>query len=128
MADGPARSVVQKYLAKVNSDEQARLEEQGEGEPATTDSTRYLVVGMTQGAYRIYQDATTHEERVIQPLGGVFYGSRSGLAPAAGAAPLTQFRQQLSAALETPIVIPKGTSVTDATAVVPASIDARMSF
>jgi len=80
-------------------------------EPATTDSTRYLVVGMTQGAYRIYQDATTHEERVIQPLGGVFYGSRSGLAPAAGAAPLTQFRQQLSGALEAPIVIPKGTSL-----------------
>src|SRR5262249_57025422 len=36
-------------------------------EPARLNPSRRLVVGMLQGAYRIYRDTTTNEERVIQP-------------------------------------------------------------
>ena len=75
-------------------------------EPAAAGTGRYMVVGMAQGAYRIYQDPATHEDRVIRPFGGVFYGTRG---PAQGAAPLKEFRHELTTALEAPIVIPKGT-------------------
>jgi hypothetical protein len=80
-------------------------------EPATPGTGRYMVVGMAQGAYRIYEDPKTHEERVIRPFGGVFYGTRGPVQPTAGVAPLKQFRQELSQAIEAPIVIPKGTAL-----------------
>src|SRR6266566_6849186 len=80
-------------------------------EPAAAGAGRYMVVGMAQGAYRIYQDPTTHEERVIRPFGGAFYGTRGSAQPTAGVAPLVQFRQEVSAAVQAPIVIPKGTSL-----------------
>ncbi len=83
-------------------------------EPAAANSSHYLVVGMMQGAYRIYPDRITHEERVIQPLGGFFYGTRGsggGLKTSEQTIPLNQFRQQLLAALLARIVIPRGTSI-----------------
>jgi hypothetical protein len=81
-------------------------------EPAAAGARRYMVVGMAQGAYRIYQDPATREERVIRPFGGVFYGTRGPeQATQGGAPPLQQFRQAVSAALQAPIVIPKGTSL-----------------
>ena len=78
-------------------------------EPAGEDSSRYRVVGMAQGAYRIYQDATTHEERVIRPLGNVFYSAAA--TASAGTAPLKQFDQDLAAASRAPQVIPGGTAL-----------------
>ena len=69
-------------------------------EPAAAGTGRYMVVGMAQGAYRIYQDPATHEDRVIRPFGGVFYGTRD---PAQGAAPLKEFRHELATALEAPM-------------------------
>ena len=80
-------------------------------EPAAPGTGRYMVVGMTQGAYRIYQDAETHQERVIRPFGGaLFYGAGGGVEPAA-TTPLKEFRQQVSTVLEAPVVIPSGTSL-----------------
>ncbi len=76
-------------------------------EPAGEDSTRYRVVGMAQGAYRIYQDAMTHEERVVRPLGNMFYAA--GAKPSADTAPLKQFDQELAVASRAPLVIPSGT-------------------
>ena len=78
-------------------------------EPAGEDSTLYRVVGMAQGAYRIYQDAITHEERVVRPLGNVFYAAAAK--PSEGTAPLKQFDQEVTAALRAPLVIPAGTAL-----------------
>ncbi len=83
-------------------------------EPVTENPSRYLPVGMMQGAYRVYRDAMTHEERVIQPQGGFFYDARGSAGEARTSdetMPLAQFRQQLSTALSAPVVIPRGTSV-----------------
>jgi hypothetical protein len=87
-------------------------------EPAGLNSSRRLVVGMMQGAYRIYRDATTNEERVIQPSTKSVERDDTRVTepaaePPAGAEtiPLSQFRQQLSAAMAAPLGIPKGTSI-----------------
>lgn len=83
-------------------------------EPAAANPSRYLVVGMMQGAYRVYRDATTQEERLIQPLGGFYHGVRAGDGGSNASEKtmsLTQFRQQLSAALAAPMVVPRGTSI-----------------
>jgi hypothetical protein len=75
-------------------------------EPAQATPSRYLVVGMTQGAYRIYQDAAIGEERVLRPFGRIFYGPGT-------ASPQTEslrsFRQELSSAIAAPMIIPAGT-------------------
>jgi hypothetical protein len=90
-------------------------------EPAKADPSRRLLVGMMQGAYRIYRDASTNEERVIQPLSKYVPQAPDQAAepaePAAEPPPgaetmsLNQFRQQLSAAVAAPLMIPKGTSI-----------------
>jgi hypothetical protein len=77
-------------------------------EPSKATPAHYQVVGMVQGAYRIYADAATGEEKVIRPLGTMFYGPAI---PSAQTTSLSQFRQQLSGALQTPLVIPKGTVI-----------------
>ena len=78
-------------------------------EPAGEDAEPYLVVGMAQGAYRIYQDPVTHEERVVQPLGDIYYGNRSGTSLTQGTAPLKRVEQQVSTALVSPVAVPSGT-------------------
>ena len=87
-------------------------------EPTKPNPLRRQVVGMNQGAYRIYRDAATNEERVIQPSPkSVERDQTSATDPAAeppaGAEtiPLNHFRQQLSAAQAAPLVVPKGTSI-----------------
>lgn len=79
-------------------------------EPAG-NTGRYLVVGMSEGAYRIYQDAMTRQERVIRPLGNVFYGTSPGRRLTEGTTPLSQFQQELTTAMQTPLVIPKGSAL-----------------
>ena len=87
-------------------------------EPTRLNPSRRQVVGMSQGAYRIYRDATTNEERVILPSPKSVERDQTGATepaaePPAGAEtiPLNQFRQQLSAAQASPMVVPKGTSI-----------------
>lgn len=78
-------------------------------EPNRATPSHYLVVGMIQGAYRIYQDAATGEERVIRPMGSMFYGpARPLVTPTA---PLKEFRQEMSSAVSTPPVVPAGTLI-----------------
>ncbi|HEV2492117.1 MAG TPA: hypothetical protein VG204_03500 [Terriglobia bacterium] len=79
-------------------------------EPAG-NTGRYLVVGMAEGAYRIYRDASTHQERVIRPFGNVFYGARGGRKLTEGTAPLNEFQQELTTAIQTPLEIPKGSTL-----------------
>ncbi len=76
-------------------------------EPSEADPSKHLVVGMLQGAFPIYRDATTGEERVIRPFGGLFEARRAS----AQTLSLQEFRQQISAALAAPIAIPAGTSL-----------------
>jgi len=87
-------------------------------EPAKLNPSRRTVVGMIQGAYRIYRDATTNEERVIQPSSKSVERDEARVSepaaePPAGAEtiPWNQFSQQLSAALAAPLVVPRGTSI-----------------
>jgi hypothetical protein len=88
-------------------------------EPTRANPSRRLVVGTMQGAYRIYRDPSTNEERVIQPLSKPVERDQVNgptepiVEPPAGreTISLTQFRQQLSTAIAAPLVIPKGTSI-----------------
>ena len=86
-------------------------------EPTRLDPLHRQVVGMSQGAYRIYRDATTNEERVIRPSPKYVESDQTSATdaaePPAGVEtiPLNQFRQQLSAAQAAPLAVPKGTSI-----------------
>lgn len=89
----------------------ARLEPQASYllflEPA--ESSRYVVVGMEQGAYRITRDTKTGREIVIQPTGEFHVGAAAGVTMEG--MPLSQFQPGLSRAIEAPVVIPAGTSL-----------------
>ncbi len=90
-------------------------------EPAGVNPARHLVVGMMQGAYRIYRDATTNEERVIRPVSAsaehdqvdATEQAAPAAEPPAGAetVPFGRFREQLSAAMTVRLLIPSGTSI-----------------
>lgn len=83
-------------------------------EPSSRDASQYLVVGMVQGALRIYRDAATHQPRVILPLGSITHLTRKGATKATvqgPTVPLNEFRQQIASSLQTPIVIPRGASI-----------------
>jgi hypothetical protein len=94
-------------------------------ERSAADSSKFLPVGMMQGAYRIYRDAGTQEEKLILPLGSLALGDAAAVPdrqPAGGerrygpdiagptvAAP--EFRRDVSAALTRPLTIPRGTAI-----------------
>jgi hypothetical protein len=83
-------------------------------EPSATNPAHFLLVGMREGAYRIVEDARTHQERVINPMGGAY--DRQGASPGASGPvpatmPLGQFQQKVSNALARPIVVPQGTAI-----------------
>ena len=83
-------------------------------ERSVKDSSKFLPVGMMQGAYRIYRDATTHEENLILPLGSLTRGSPAsggGSTIAGPAIPVRRFQREVSAALSTPLTIPRGTAI-----------------
>ncbi|MDE3180943.1 MAG: hypothetical protein KGM47_14955, partial [Acidobacteriota bacterium] len=42
------------------------------------NSANFQMVGMEEGAYRIVSDPETHQERVVSPMGRVFYGKQHG--------------------------------------------------
>ena len=77
-------------------------------EPAT-GSSRYHLVGMTQGAYRVYQDAATHEERVILPLSRLRVQDQMiGAGNPDGTFPLPGFHKYVATIVNNGIQIPHG--------------------
>jgi hypothetical protein len=83
-------------------------------EPTDANASGHRLVGMAQGAYRIYRHPQTHEERVIRPFGGLFHGSRRKRwrsTPYARTISAREFLRKVSAALAAPLVIPSGTSI-----------------
>ncbi len=84
-------------------------------EPAGSDTSKFLLVGMIQGAYRVYRDAATLQERIIRRFGGFSMGSSPPAASPAGpmgdTVPLGAFRREVTGAAAAPITVPRGTSI-----------------
>ena len=83
-------------------------------EPSSADPSKFLLVGMVQGAYRIYRDEKTQEEKLILPLGSLTRGgpaSGPGSVLAGPAVPVHQFQRDISASLSSPLSIPRGTAI-----------------
>lgn len=83
-------------------------------ERSPADPSKFLPVAMMQGAYRIYHDAKTQEEKLILPLGSLTRGapaSGAGSVIAGPVVPVRQFRSEVSAALSAPLTIPRGTVI-----------------
>ena len=83
-------------------------------ERSAADSSKFLLVGMMQGAYRIYRDPKTQEEKLILPLGSLTRGAPAsgvGSLIAGPAVPARQFQTEVSAALSDPLIIPRGTAI-----------------
>jgi hypothetical protein len=78
-------------------------------EPAPA-SSRYRLVGMTQGAYRIYQDAATHQDRVILPSFSQLQTQLQsvGAANPAGTLPLEGFHKYVATIVGAGIQVPHG--------------------
>jgi hypothetical protein len=83
-------------------------------ERSAADPSKFLLVGMTQGAYRIYRDAQTQEEKLILPLGSLTRGapaSGAGSVLAGPTVPARQFQREVAAAVSAPLTIPHGTTI-----------------
>jgi len=83
-------------------------------ERSPADSSKFLLVGMMQGAYRIYRDAKTQEEKLVLPMGFLARGvpaSGVGSILAGPAVPVHQFQRDVSASLSRPLAIPPGTAI-----------------
>ena len=88
-------------------------------QPSQSNPAHFLLVCMREGAYRIYTDPVTHQERVINPMGGAVYrhapGQAQGTSGASPAEPVTmpldQFQQRVSIAAAATIVVPSGTAI-----------------
>lgn len=83
-------------------------------EHAPSNATQYRLVGMMEGAYRIYTDTQTRQERVINPTGYFFSGTPQNggqVSTSPATMPLTTFQQQISSAMKKPITIPAGTVI-----------------
>ena len=77
-------------------------------EPARSTQA-YHMVGMMQGAFRVYKDRSSLQRRVLLPLGALSTSSSS--ATITQSPTLGEFRMSISGALAAPIVIPTGTSI-----------------
>jgi len=83
-------------------------------ERPAADASKFLLVGMVQGAYRIYRDQKTQEEKLILPLGSLERGvpaSGPGSILAGPVLPVRQFQRDISASLSNPLSIPRGTAI-----------------
>ncbi|MGA2609102.1 MAG: hypothetical protein ABSH01_16800 [Terriglobia bacterium] len=79
-------------------------------EPA--DGSNYDVVGMTQGAYHVYEDATSNQQRVVLPLNQAQIQSIvSGGGNPVGTVPLVGFRKYVATLVNAGIQIPHGLSI-----------------
>lgn len=80
-------------------------------EPAV-ESSRYRVVGMIQGAFKIYREQSKHQDRVILPLGALSAGAVTTEPGGSTPGPtLAEFQQRITTALRAPLSIPRGTSI-----------------
>jgi hypothetical protein len=78
-------------------------------EPVAGQAETYHMVGMVQGAFRIYRGSNGSVRRVVLPLGALNTGSTAKtLNPSPS---LGEFQMTVSGVLSTPIVIPAGTSI-----------------
>lgn len=80
-------------------------------EPAGSTS-RFLLVGMDQGAHPVYRDPLTDQERVALPLGHLYSMRQAGSGRGSligPTIPFAQFRGMVASAGNAPIVIPRGT-------------------
>jgi hypothetical protein len=77
-------------------------------EPAGSSGT-YHMVGMMQGAFRVYQKRNGVERRVVLPLGALSTGSNSTTITQSPS--LGEFQMTISGAVAAPIIIPAGTSI-----------------
>jgi len=83
-------------------------------ERSSSDSSKFLLVGMVQGAYRIYRDEKTGEEKLVLPLGSLLRGTPAagpGSVLAGPAVPVHQFQRDISDSLSSPLSIPRGTAI-----------------
>jgi len=72
----------------------------------------YHVVGLSQGAYPVYEDAASHDERVVLPLSQAsLQGVVSGGGNPAGTVPLAGFHKYVSTIVSAGIQIPHGLSL-----------------
>jgi hypothetical protein len=79
-------------------------------EPA--DDAHYHVVGMAQGAYSVYHDANSHEERVVLPLNQVqIQRMMSGGGNPVGTVPLPGFHKYVALLVKSAIQIPHGLNI-----------------
>ncbi len=78
-------------------------------EPVAGTAATYRMVGMMQGAFRIYRGRNGAERRVILPLGSLSTGINSK--PLSQSPALGEFRLTISGVLAQPIVIPAGTAI-----------------
>lgn len=77
-------------------------------ERSPANASRFLLVGMRQGACRIFTDPATHQERVMAPSGGMHRETDNG---SAAAMPLDQFQQRVQSAASATLVIPSGATI-----------------
>jgi hypothetical protein len=78
-------------------------------EPTPGTAQSYRMVGMMQGAFRIYQGKNGAARRVLLPLGALSTGNNSetlSQSPSLG-----EFQLTISGVLAAPMVIPAGTSI-----------------
>ncbi len=82
-------------------------------QPSPANASRFHLVGMEEGAFRIYQDPRTGQERVINPMGRSYYEKATGgrVSALPETMPFTEFQQKVSTALAKPIAIPAGTAM-----------------
>lgn len=74
------------------------------------EASRFRVVGMTQGSYRIYQDATTHQDRVIVPASSQLQRQLQSIGDTnpAGTVPLAGFHKYVANIMDAGIQVPHG--------------------
>lgn len=77
-------------------------------ERSPSNASHFLLVGMRQGACRIFTDPTTHQERVIAPARGAYRESANS---GAEVMPLDQFQQRVQSAASATLVIPPGAAI-----------------
>jgi hypothetical protein len=78
-------------------------------EPAAGASATYHLVGMMQGAFRVYRRRDGVERHVVLPLGSLSTGGSSSTLTRSPS--LGEFQMTISGAVAAPIVIPPGTSI-----------------
>jgi len=78
-------------------------------EPVAGKPQTYHMVGMMQGAFRVYREGNSAQRRIVLPLGALNTGSTSrtlSQSPTLG-----EFQMTISGALAAPIIIPAGTAM-----------------